>query len=164
MINSPKFYLREEIKSIRYAIALLGETEVKKWLYFVCMKPICKDKPDFIMIESLLRAKFGEILVKKAKLYECSFNAYLTGILSLVDVILEKPLEEILDDISVPSEVKNALTGNKINIYSKLLEVIVSYENAEWDKCILVLAYLNLNKEELINSYVEAISWVNSNV
>ncbi|MFT8314503.1 MAG: EAL domain-containing protein [Clostridium sp.] len=164
MINSPMFYFENEIRTIRHAIALIGEINIKKWLYFVCMKPISKDKPDFIMIESLLRAKFAEILVKKAKLNKYSFNAYLTGILSLVHVMLEKPLEEILENISVPSEVKNALTGKKINIYSELLEIIVSYENGEWDKCMLILSYFNLDRGELINSYVEAISWVNLNI
>lgn len=164
MVNSPKFYFKDKIKSIRYAIALVGEIETKKWLYFVCMKPMCKDKPDFIMIESLLRAKFGEILFKKAKLDKYSFNAYLTGIMSLVDVMLEKPLYEILEDVSVSDEVKDALTGKKVNIYSELLEMIISYENGRWDNCTLLISNFNLSKKDLSNSYFEAITWVNDNI
>ncbi|WP_155241955.1 hypothetical protein [Clostridium pasteurianum] len=82
----------------------------------------------------------------------------------MIESLLRAKFSEILEDISVPSEVKNALTGKEINIYSKLLEVIVSYENGEWDKCMSILSYFNLDREELINSYVEAISWVNLNI
>ncbi|WP_446899006.1 EAL and HDOD domain-containing protein [Clostridium sp. LBM24168] len=162
LINSAKYFFKDKIISIRQAITLLGERDIKKWIYFVCMKPICNDRPSIIMIESLLRAEFSELLAKKSKKSsQYQFNAYLTGIMSLMDVILQKPLYEILDELMVPQEVKYALLGRKENYYSKILDIAIAYQRGEWERSIIMAAYLDLDKEDLAISYLKTIKWLN---
>ncbi|MCI1946495.1 EAL and HDOD domain-containing protein [Clostridium luticellarii] len=161
MINSAKYFFKDRIISIRQAIALLGEKEIKKWIYFMCMKPICDDRPQIVMIESLLRAEFSELLAKKnKKSSQNSFNAYLTGIMSLMDVILQKPLYEILDELMIPQEVKNALVGRERNYYSKILDIVISYQKGEWAKSIMMASYLDIDRQDLAISYLKTIKWL----
>lgn len=101
LINSAKYYFKNKIKSINHAVSLLGENEIKKWLYFICMKPICSNRPQIVMLESLLRAEFLEKLAKKTTLSKNSSNFYLMGIMSLMDVILQMPLIKVLDELMI---------------------------------------------------------------
>lgn len=160
IVNSAKYSFKSEIKSIGHAIALIGEKEIKKWLYFICLKPICGDKLEAVMIESLFRAKFSEILIKKTLLKNYFFNVYITGIMSLMDVILQKPLEEIVEEIMLPKEVKMALTGKKINYCSKMLDIAIAYERAEWQKSVSLAAHFNLSEKDIIEAYRETIRWI----
>lgn len=161
LINSAKYFFKDKIASVRQAIALLGEKDIKKWIYFVCMKPICNDRPPIIMVESLLRAEFSELLSKRSKKSsQYQFNSYLTGIMSLMDVILQKPLYEILDELIVPQEVKYALLGRKENYYSKILDLVIAYQRGEWERSIIMAYDLDLDKEDLAISYLKTIKWL----
>ena len=161
LINSAKYYFKNKIKSINHAVSLLGENEIKKWLYFICMKPICSNRPQIVMLESLLRAEFLEKLAKKTALSKNSSNFYLMGIMSLMDVILQMPLIKVLDELMISKDIKYALTGRESNYYSKMLDIVISFRTGNWDKSMLMASsYFNLNCRDLQNCYMESIRWV----
>ncbi|MEY8764300.1 MULTISPECIES: EAL and HDOD domain-containing protein [Clostridium] len=161
LINSAKYFFKNKITSIRQTVTLLGEREVKKWIYFICMKPICDDRPQVVMIESLFRAEFSELLVERNKKgSQYPMNAYLTGIMSLMDVILQKPLYEILDELVIPQEVKCALVGKEKNYYSKILDIVIAYQKGEWEKSIMMASCFDIDKEDLAVSYLKSIKWL----
>ncbi|MBV4446728.1 HDOD domain-containing protein [Clostridium tyrobutyricum] len=161
LINSAKYYFKNKIKSINHAVSLLGENEIKKWLYFICMKPICSNRPQIVMLESLLRAEFLEKLAKKTALSKNSSNFYLMGIMSLMDVILQMPLIKVLDELMISKDIKYALTGRESNYYSKMLDIVISFRTGNWDKSMLMASsYFNLNYRDLQNCYMESIRWV----
>jgi len=157
LINSANYSFRGEIRSMKQALALLGEREVRKWLYLIFFKNIGEEKPEIIIINSLTRAKFAELIVGKFGLGLKSFNAYLIGMLSMIDLLLDRPLEEILKELLLPVEVKNALNGVNDNNYSKLLALIIAYENGQWDEVSKISKELNLDENCLPNTYYEAI-------
>lgn len=160
LINSAKYYFKNRIKSINHAVSLLGENEIKKWLYFICMKPICSNRPQIVMLESLLRAEFLEKLAKKTPLNKNSSNFYLMGIMSLMDVILQMPLAKVLDELMISEDVKYALTGRESNYYSKMLDIVISFRTGNWDKCMFTASYFNLNSKDLQDCYMDSIRWV----
>lgn len=163
IVNSAEFGLKHKVTSIKQALSYTGEIQVKKWLYLVSIKAIGDDRPDFIIFESLARAKFGELIFLKTRFKNDSFNAYLIGMLSLVDVILEKPIDEILEEILVDEEVKSALIGEKNNKYGFLLSLILNYEQGKIDKIFELMEYFNISTDELRSSYMEAIEWSHRN-
>ncbi|AND83843.1 HDOD domain-containing protein [Clostridium tyrobutyricum] len=161
LINSAKYYFKNKIKSINHAVSLLGESEIKRWLYFICMKPICSNRPQIVMLESLLRAEFLEKLAKKSSLDKNSSNFYLMGIMSLMDVILQMPLSKVLDELMISDDVKYALTGRESNYYSKMLDIVISFRTGNLNKSMLMASsYFNLNYRDLQNCYMESIQWV----
>ena len=162
LINSAKFGLRCNIKSIRHAILYLGEKEVKKWLYFIAIKAISRNKPEIIAEEALLRAKFAETVFISAGLNRYALNAYLTGMLSLIDTLLDRPLAEILDELFIDDMVKNALIGKELNEYSRLLNLILAYEDADWIKCTKITSEFKISNDDLIKAYMESVEWVNN--
>lgn len=158
-LNSAKYCLKRNITSIKQALIILGEKEIKKWLYFVAIKSIGDNEPKVIVIESLIRAKFTEQIFVESGASSKSLNAYLIGLLSMIDVILERPLEEVLAEVLVPTEVKNALLHLEINEYSKALDLILCYEKAKWNEVMLLANDLNIEKMDLGKTYLDALNW-----
>jgi EAL and modified HD-GYP domain-containing signal transduction protein len=77
-----------------------------------------------------------------------------------MDVILQKPLYEILDELMIPQEVKNALVGRERNYYSKILDIVISYQKGEWAKSIMMASYLDIDRQDLAISYLKTIKWL----
>lgn len=115
-----------------------------------------EDKPEIIIINSLARAKFAELIATKIGKRLNSFKAYLIGMLSMVDLLLDMPLEEILKELLIPTEVKDTLNGIN-NSYSKLLNLIIEYEKGQWVTVSKISKELNLDEKWLPNAYYEAI-------
>ena len=157
LINSANYSFKSEIKSIGQALALLGETEIKKWLYLIAFQTMGEDKPEIIVINSLTRARFAELIADKNRIGANSFNAYLIGMLSMVDLLLDRPLKEILEELLIPTEVKNALNGVSNNSYRKLLNLIKEYEKGQWNEVSRISKELNFDEKWLPNAYYEAI-------
>ncbi|WP_373844955.1 EAL and HDOD domain-containing protein [Clostridium sp.] len=161
IVNSAQFYLKNPIKSIRHALIYFGEIKIKKWVNLTCVKAISNDKPEIIMINTLLRAYFAELIFIKSGISENSFSAFLTGMFSLIDIILERPLKEILQELFLPNSVKNALLEEEDNYYSKTLKLIIAYEKEKWDEVACLILNFNLKNKDLINAYFEAINQIN---
>jgi c-di-GMP-related signal transduction protein len=157
LINSANYSFRSEIKSIGQALALLGEKEIKKWLYLIAFKTIGEDKPEIIIINSLTRAKFAELVADKIRVRTNPFNAYLIGMLSMVDLLLDRPLEQILEELLIPIEVKDALNGINNNIYRKILDLIMEYEKGQWDNVSKISKELKLDEKCIPSAYYAAI-------
>ncbi|MFT5875456.1 MAG: c-di-GMP-related signal transduction protein [Clostridium sp.] len=161
LINSANYVFRSEIKSIKQALSLLGEKEIKMWLYLMVFKTLGEDKPEIIIIESLTRAKFAELIAEKVEIGFNLFNSYLIGMLSMVDLLMDIPLDQILQELLLPIEVKDALNGNNDNKYRKLLDLIIRYEKGEWDEVIRISKQLKLDEKCLPSVYCEAILYAN---
>lgn len=163
-LNSAKYCFKDNITSIKQALILLGEDEIKKWIYFITVKSIGNKESKVIVNESIVRAKFTEEIFEEAGHPHKSLNAYLIGLLSMIDVILERPLCEILEEILVPKAVKNALLHVEINEYSKVLDLIVCYEKAKWNEVNSLVNQLNINNVDLGKAYLSALNWANSDL
>jgi c-di-GMP-related signal transduction protein len=157
LINSSYYSFASEIKSLKQALALLGENEIKKWLYLIVFQTMVENKPETIIIDSLTRARFAEIIAKKNEIDINPSNAYLTGILSMIDLLLDSPLDQILEEISILTEVKDALNGISNNGYRRLLDLIIQYEKGEWEQVSIISKELKLDEKSLLQAYYEAI-------
>jgi EAL and modified HD-GYP domain-containing signal transduction protein len=158
-INSANYAFRSEIKSINQALALIGEKEIKQWLYLVAFHTLGEDKPEIIVINSLTRARFSELIANKIGTEINSFSAYLIGMLSMVDLLLDRPLDHLLQELLLPIEVKNTLNGVNDNKYTKLFNLIKAYEKGEWDEVSRISKQLNLVENCLPDAYYEAINY-----
>lgn len=83
------------------------------------------------------------------------------GIMSMIDVLLGKNLEEVLEEIYLCNDVKLALLGRQENLFYYIYNLIYNYERGQWDKVKYYCEKVNINKYELTKIYFEAIQWVN---
>lgn len=126
-INSSAFYLKTDIMSIHHASALLGKDKLSKWLTLLLyagksMSPV--ENP--LMQTALERASTMEILAE-ASGESIKEKAFLTGLMSLLNVIFEAPFDTFIDRFNVSSEIKQAIQGSD-NRLGKLLKIVVMCE------------------------------------
>ena len=108
-LNSAAFGLRLEIRSIPHALSLLGERELRKWIAVVSVGVMADGKPGELMVVPLVRGRFCELLAPFAGMGDQTNDLFLLGLLSVMDAILDQPLETILAEMPVRQEIKQAL-------------------------------------------------------
>lgn len=146
------------ITTIRHAAAMLGEKELKKWINTAVVNALYSDKPSEITRLSLLRAKFAENLAPSFSLAVNADELFLMGLFSVLDVILEKPMEEALEMVMVGGNVKEALLtgGGK---FAAILELMKEYEQADWQGTSRILLLANIDADVVNEAYVTALEW-----
>lgn len=158
LINSPAFNLRRIIYSVREAVVILGEKEIRKWLILLALNGLGNDKPDEIVRLSLIRAKFGETIARKTKYENKAEDIFLAGLFSLLDVILDKPLEEVLGEIKISQEIKDCLLGKGSQL-DHICNVIFEYEKGNWEGVKIYSSLLKIENEEIMDAYIKTLIW-----
>lgn len=157
-INSAAFALRQKIDSIQRALMLLGEREVRRWLSLLVMAGMGKDKPEELVLQATIRAKFCEMLAPKAGVAARAQDFFFLGLFSLIDAILELPLEEALKGMPIADDVKAALLGEE-NFCRDLYECVLAYERGEWERLPALACRINVDESETPALYAEAVQW-----
>ncbi len=157
-INSVAFGWRKKVESIKQALVLLGEHPLKKWASLAAFSSIADDKPPELLSTSLVRASFCELIAADASLKGKELDLFFVGMLSVIDALVGRPLEEILDEISISDEVKGALLGSG-TVEGDVLQLIIAYQHAEWGRVSELAAKLGIDEKRLPEVYYEAIEW-----
>ncbi|MCU0587111.1 MAG: HDOD domain-containing protein [Syntrophobacteraceae bacterium] len=156
-INSAYFGLRKAVSSVAQAIMLLGENEIRKWASLVTLTGLGQDKPQELMITSLARARFCESMAASAGLKGKESELYMMGLLSLLDVLVGRPLSEILEEMPVSPGIKDALAGVGAGRHRSVLDLVLHYEQARWSELSRVMTELGLCPKDVIMAYIDSL-------
>ena len=80
------------------------------------------------------------------------------GLFSLIDVVLEKTMEDAVKEVSLEANVKEALV-DKSGVLYKVLDFIHAYEHANWDSIAIMMVQNNLELEEVTTAFIDALVW-----
>lgn len=145
-LNSAAFGLRSEIRSIPHALNLLGERELLKWIAVVAVGVMADGKPDELMTVPLIRGRFCELLAPVAGMADHANDLFLMGLLSVMDAILDQPLDVILAGLPVRHEIKEALLARS-GLYRDVLDLSIALERADWGKISALASGLGIKEE-----------------
>jgi len=160
LINSAAFPIRGKIDSIKNAVTMLGMDEFEKWINLIILKELGDDKPKEIIRLSIIRAKFCESVAKELGRVEEKSKFFMMGMFSLLDVLMNDELKNLLTELPISKKIKNALLG-KDGVFSTVFTLVLAYEKAEWGKLSRQTEKLKLKEEKTADIYVEAIEWCN---
>ena len=155
-INSAAFPIRITIRSIRQAMALLGEKEIVKWITLITLRNIGQSKPDELTVTAVSRGRFCESLAQLTDLKERSADFFLMGLFSLLDVFLNQPMDKVIKELPLDDEIKSALLGEE-NIFKDIYELVTLYEKGHWQEANLIAVKLGISEEELFSSYIKSL-------
>ena len=155
-INSVYFSLVRKVESIRRAIIYLGETEVRRFVMLVIVSNLAADKPEELLRLSVVRARFCELLATRGTYAAHSAELFLVGLFSLLDAILDAPLEATMAALPVAVEVKEAIVG-RTGPLAFFLEAVVAWEEARAQDCPPHWQRMGVDGEEVKELYLEAI-------
>ena len=150
--------INSEITSIRHAAAMLGQKELKKWINAVVTHQLCADKPSEITRLSLLRAKFAENLAPIFGVGGLSSELFLMGLFSVLDIILDKPMDEALKMVSVSKQISDALCNGKGDM-AEIFQFIKNYELASWSEVSRIMIVKHIDEDAVYDAYTDSLKW-----
>ncbi|MCG8551358.1 MAG: HDOD domain-containing protein [Desulfobacterales bacterium] len=131
-INSAYFKRPTAIDTIKDAITFLGLQELKKFINVVVISGINPDKPNELIRFSLIKARMCEQCAHVLRTRFTPEELFTVALFSTMDAILDMPMKEILEKISLSEKIKGALLG-KNRIFNQLNDLITSFEQGQWD-------------------------------
>lgn len=147
-----------EITSVRVAVSMLGQKDLTRWIQTTVIEKLCSDKPNELMRLSLLRAKFAENLAPVFGMAMRSQELFLTGLFSILDIILDCSMEEALSMVRVSGKIRTALLEHTGSL-AEVLHFIVKYESAEWQEVSRQLVLKNIEIPDVSNAWVSSLQW-----
>ena len=155
-LNSAAFGFANEIHSVRHALAILGEREVRRWVRLVVTLSAGQHRSSEIVLTALVRARFCELLSPKTNYGES--DLFLLGLLSLMDSILEIPMSEVLDSVPIDQETKEVLLGRGSRL-RPLYQLMLAQESGDWQRSAELARSLNLVESDVAEIYWQAMQW-----
>jgi len=159
-LNSPLFGLRGEVRSLRHALSMLGEQHVKRWAALFSTMMLASDKPPELLVISLTRACLCELLARPLAGETDSADFFLLGLFSLIDALLGRPMEDILEGIPLAAGIKVSLLGGN-NLYREVYECVLAVERADWNALTQRTGKLGLQDQFVAGCYLQSVAWAN---
>jgi c-di-GMP-related signal transduction protein len=155
-MNSAVFGFSSEIHSVRHALSMLGEREVRRWVRLVVTLAAGQRRSSEVVLSALVRARFCELL--SPKIQHGDSDLFLLGLLSLMDSILEIPMAEVLEKVPIDQETKAVLLGGGSRL-RPLYQLMLAQESGDWQQSAELAKTLNLGESDVAEIYWQAMQW-----
>lgn len=155
LTNSSAFGLKRKISSLKEAMILIGISELKKWATLILMAED-HGKPHELIRKVLITARFCENLSKLRK-YSDPSQAFFTGLILNLDCLTNQSLDDIIHEIEIHDEIKDALL-KRSGPLGFILNDAESFMQGSWHKNSEVeLSFFN-------SCYHESLKWCNESI
>jgi EAL and modified HD-GYP domain-containing signal transduction protein len=167
LVNSVAVGGKARINSLRHALTVLGRKHLQRWLQvllFTLSSAPAAEFPSPLLILAATRGKLMELTAQALRRGDRDFQdqAFMTGILSLVNALLGMPMAEILGSMPVDEDVKKALL-QRSGVLGSMLRLVEALEESELQGIEKALAQVpGLEHGQVIGLQVEAMAWANS--
>lgn len=160
LINSGVFPIQSKIASLKQALVYLGQERLKKFVSLIVTAHTAGKKPAELMQVCVVRARFCELIAKKVAKHQ-SGEAFLTGLFSLLNAILDQPMSLLVEKLPFQDEIKAALLEEKNTLYY-ILKVVKAYETGSWWALEQAVIFLNIQSDILPELYQKSVDWADS--
>ncbi len=159
-VNSPLFALVNRIRSIRQALLFFGESDLRKWIALATLARTADDKPGELIMHSLVRARFCESLAQKADRRQGQ-SAFLMGLFSLLDALIDRPIEEAVAEMNLAPEIAAVLNGSApdSDMLRRVYDLAKAYELADWARVEELAVQARIPTSSLSEVYCAAAGW-----
>ncbi|MBA3008394.1 MAG: HDOD domain-containing protein [Desulfocapsa sp.] len=155
-LNSAYYSRLQPLSSIRQAIAFLGEQGIKMFVSLIATSKLAENKPDELIRTSCIRARFLELLGKELQQDQGLF--FMLGLFSLLDAILDAPMESLMRQLPVSEGIMEALVYKTGPLFP-YLQLIQLYESGQWSELDQIMTHLDLENTNIMDFYLDAVCW-----
>jgi EAL and modified HD-GYP domain-containing signal transduction protein len=156
--QSPLFQRRKKIENIKQAVVMLGHKELERFIMLLFAATFGEGKPHELIKMSMHRAKFCEQIADKADFKSQVSTAFLVGMLSLVDAMLDADLVELIGKMPLSDDIKEALLRHQ-GWLAEFVDLCHALENGDWSKTEIASVKFNVDMEEMMSIYDESRTW-----
>ena len=157
-INSAAFGIRREIRSIRQALVLLGLDQVRKWALVWGLAGLNLGATPELVTVAILRARCCELVAQTRVSSEEAAEYFLLGLCSVLDAMLGRSMEEMIEELPLSAAIRGALLGEQ-NDARLVLDTVTAYERGQWDEATALAARAGISPDLLPTAYADALKW-----
>jgi EAL and modified HD-GYP domain-containing signal transduction protein len=145
-------------QSLKDIVLYLGINELRRFVLVACLTSFETVRTAEIYYLSLIRAKFCELLASRTASHEVASEAFMVGLFSLLDVILETPLDELMGQIAVSPDVVKALKHQDGELY-RYVTLAQLYEQRLWTEASDMAGDLGISEHTIMKMMNRATKW-----
>ncbi len=166
LVNSVNIGLREKIKNLRHAIMILGLDKLRRWAQLAMYARPDSGGIDNPLLEmAAVRGRFMEYLTMKhhgvQRDNEAVEEAFMAGIMSLMDVLFETSMEQILQELNMSDAITAALL-NREGELGGLLALAETLELVNFGEVQALVEATNIPLARLVEAQLDAYKWRSS--
>ncbi len=154
-VNNPASMIPIKVESVADALKYMGLKRLKFWVNMLMLSSM-EDVPQELLITSLMRANFCEKLAEKSGHVHDKDTYFLVGLFSNLGAFFRYPIENILDEMPLTENIKEALIDKKGSM-GEALKCLEILERA--DISVISLNYEGLGISEIGNIFMESSAW-----
>jgi len=158
MVNNVSTGTRVEIMSLKQAAAYLGEDKLKQFVSILALSKLTSESNDEVSKQALITGKMMASLATQEMFKKVQEFAFITGLLSSIEVILSMPMAEILKTMPLAGPIEKALVGHE-GLLGELLALTTSYIMGTDDNIAQKLSDYALEQEQIQQEFVQASQW-----
>jgi EAL and modified HD-GYP domain-containing signal transduction protein len=164
LVNSVGMGVGRRIGSLSHALVVVGRRQLRRWLQVLMFA--CDDQTRFagpLLQMATARGKLLELLAQRQSA-DAAFadRAFMTGILSLLDALLEVPMDEVIAQMTLADDVALALVERSGRL-GRLLQVAEALERSDLSNIApLVDSEIGCSMGELLEQQIAALTWSNA--
>jgi c-di-GMP phosphodiesterase len=157
-LNSPAVGLPNKIQSIEQALVMLGRERLQRWVLLLLYNSQSNSPRSSALLENaLVRARMMELLGRNHNAMQRE-SLYLVGMLSLIDLILELPMEKALETLATTPEICAALLRGE-GWMSDYLELAIASESLDVEKMESLAERCGVDAHDASLMHIEALAW-----
>ncbi|MCC7497876.1 MAG: HDOD domain-containing protein [Bryobacterales bacterium] len=163
-VNSAAFSIRHRVDSIVRGLVAIGEGNIRKWAAMAALPTLAKDKPGELVNAALVRGRFCELAAGATGKPESAANCFLVGLLSLLDAMIGRPLDELISQLALDPAVSAAIrrTADANPMPVALLDLAIAFERAEFDQIAHGALTAGIEVGTASHLYLQAVGWTNA--
>ncbi len=157
-LNSAFYSRASKVSSVKEALVYLGEKETRRFISLIALARIADGKPGELIRTACIRGKLCELLGNQTKEKISESEMFTLGMFSLIDAVIDQPMEKILEDLPLSASIKNALIFHKGRL-AGYIALMKAYEAGLWQQITRLAKALKLDIKALPALYMEACEW-----
>ena len=161
LANSAYMGSRNKINSIPQAITYIGIREMRQWISLMLLKELQNVENAEMIKLSLIRGKLMELIAAEFNCGKNTSEYFFTGMFSFIDVLMNQPMEKVLEGLPFSNDVKQALLGED-NALRQLLDSVIKCESANWNEAITAFPLNKLESNRFMELYMDSLKWAKS--
>ena len=165
LVNSVSLLGLQKIQSVRHAITMLGRTQMKRWVQLTLFAASSGSAADNPLVDmAAVRGGLMEHLVLQCPQtkdrYEAPEQAFMVGILSLLETLYDISMDSIASELNLSEEVQLGLIKRE-GVYGKMLSLAIALEHMDFSLAVDLLDDLQIDHHILIEAQMSAYNWQN---
>jgi len=158
LANSVYIGSRYKIDSIPQAISYIGTNEMYKWISLMMLKDLQNVENAEVIKLSLIRGKLMELIAAELNDGTNVSEYFFTGMFSFIDVLMNQPMDQVLEGLPFSNDVKQALLGEK-NKLGQLLALVIDCESANLNNSVNSCPLNIISSTRFMELYMESLKW-----